>query len=198
MSRKKFRHIPAKVTTIATKPTIPANPLPKGCFLHSEDEHQFCTLLGEYLRTYQPQHRDEYDLVTEAVYAKWRQQRYWLAESAHLEITIAKSEATLRKERPRADNAAQLANAVAQSEDLMRLYLRYNHQLTRQYLRCLKEVRDLQHERQTPPPDTPPMNLAPASANPPHQFAGQENTSPNEAIEPDSHEPQDPQTVPRP
>ncbi len=161
MSRKKIRRIPAKVISIATKPTIAANPLPPGCFLHSEDEYQFRILLGEYLNTYHPQHRDEYDLVTEAVYAKWRQQRYWLAESAHLELTIAKNEANLRKEVPRADSAAQLANAVAQSETLMRLYLRYDQQLTRQYQRCLKELRDLQDQRQALPPDSAPNEPIP-------------------------------------
>ncbi len=60
--------------------------------------------------TYQPQHRDEYDLVTEAAYAKWRQHRMWLAETAQIEVAIALNESELRKELPAADHAAQLAN----------------------------------------------------------------------------------------
>ena len=76
---------------------IPTNPLAKGCFLHSEDEVQFQLLLGEYLATYQPQQRDEYDLLTDAVYAKWRQQRVWLAQTAQIELAIARNETALQK-----------------------------------------------------------------------------------------------------
>jgi len=63
-----------------------SNPLDRGCFLHVEDEPQFLGLLNEYVKTYCPQHPDELDLLTEAVYAKWRQHRIWLAETAHIEI----------------------------------------------------------------------------------------------------------------
>jgi hypothetical protein len=125
----------------ATTHGLTANPLPKGCFLVTENEEQFRILLGEYIATYNPQHRDEYDLLTEAVYAKWRQQRMWLAEAAQIEIAIARNEATLQKDLPRDDGPAHLANGIAQSEDLLRLYLRYGNQLHRQYLRCLKELR---------------------------------------------------------
>ena len=141
------------------------NPLPKGCFLHTEDETQFRILLGEYIATHHPQHRDEYDLLTEAVYAKWRQQRVWLAETAQIEVAIARHEATLQKEIPRADAAAHLANGLAHSENLLRLYLRYDAQLHRQYLRCLKELSDLQASRQSPP--DPPNEPIPGEDTPP-------------------------------
>jgi hypothetical protein len=142
------------------------NPLSSGCFLHTEDETRFGNLLGEYLATYQPRHRDEYDLLTEAVYAKWRQQRIWLAETAQLEIAIARNEANLQSELPAADEGAHLANAVAHSENTMRLYLRYGAQLHRQYLRCLKELRDLQDARRREP-DPPNEPTSPAAEPPP-------------------------------
>ena len=158
MSRKKIRiHQPTAVRkqgaiNAGLRRAEPAtiNPLPKGCFLATEDEPQFRILLGEYIATYCPQHRDEYDLLTEAVYAKWRQQRYWLAESAQFEIAIARNESTLQKELPRADAAAHLANGIAHSEAILRLYARYHLQLHRQYLRCLQELRDLQSSRSGP------------------------------------------------
>jgi hypothetical protein len=131
-----------------------SNPLTRAHFLHCEDERQFQTLLGEYLQTYKPQHRDEYDLLQEAVYAKWRQDRFWLAETAQLEMTMARNQSTFQKELPRADAAAHLANAVAESADLLKLYLRYGQQLHRQYLRCLKELRDLQSQRPDAPTNT--------------------------------------------
>jgi hypothetical protein len=177
MSRKKIRiHQPAAVRKHAAmnaglrRVEGPAtiNPLPKGCFLATEDEPQFRILLSEYIATYCPQHRDEYDLLTEAVYAKWRQQRFWLAESAQIEIAIAKNETTLQKELPRADAAAHLANGIAHSEAMLRLYARYHLQLHRQYLRCLQELRDLQSSRHSPnePNPSPPSPNVP-SAPPP-------------------------------
>ena len=84
------------------------NPRAPGCFLHTEDESQFLGLLNEYVATYNPQHPDELDLLTEAVFAKWRQQRIWLAEAAQIEIAIAQGESELRKSLPRADAKAQI------------------------------------------------------------------------------------------
>ena len=81
--------------------------------------------------TYNPQHPDELDLLTEAVFAKWRQQCIWLAE-------IAQGESELRKSLPRADAKAHLANGIAKSEAVLKLYLRYDAQLHRHYRNCLK------------------------------------------------------------
>ena len=79
------------------------NPLAPGTLLHTEDPAAFQALLDEYVVTYQPQHRDEYDLLTEAVFAKWRQQRLWIAETHQLEIAIAENEADLQKSLPTAN-----------------------------------------------------------------------------------------------
>ena len=152
MSRKKIRNLARKPVTPITQVIPQTNPLPKGCFLSTENEAQFRVMLGEYIATYNPQHRDEYDLLTEAVYCKWRQQRYWPAESAQIEVAIARNEA-----------AFHLANGIAQSQDLMRFYVRYQNQLHRQYLRCLKELRDLQAERLPP---NEPKPIRPIEANP--------------------------------
>jgi hypothetical protein len=160
------------------------NPLAKGCFLQNENEAEFRILLAEYSATYHPQHRDEYDLLTEAVYAKWRQQRIWLAQTAQIEVAIALNEPKLQKDLPTADPAAHLANGIAQSENLMRLYLRYDAQLHRQYLRCLKELRDLQAER-VPEPDPPnepkpPVSETESPAPEPVERAVAETAPPNE------------------
>ena len=123
------------------------NPLAPGCFLHTEDENQFRGLLNEYVVTYHPQHPDELDLLTEAVFAKWRQQRIWLAETGQIEIAIAQGESELRKSLPRADAKAHLANGIARSEAVLKLYLRNDAQLHRHYRNCLKDLRDLQAQR---------------------------------------------------
>ncbi len=136
-----------------------SNPLDRGCFLHVEDEPQFLGLLNEYVKTYHPQHPDELDLLTEAVYAKWRQHRIWLAETAHIEIAIANHETELRRSLPAANNNAQLANGFAHSEQMLKLYIRYDAQLHRHYRNCLKDLRDLQAERAlAPEPEPEPPN----------------------------------------
>ncbi len=133
------------------------NPVAPGCFLHTEDESQFHGLLNEYVVTYKPQHSDELDLLTEAVFAKWRQQRIWLAEAGQIEIAIAQGESELRKSLPSADAKAHLANGIAKSEAALKLNLRYDAQLHRHYRNCLKDLRDLQAQRISPddPPNEP-------------------------------------------
>ena len=148
-------------STIHGFSSLNMNPLAPGCFLHSEDESQFLGLLNEYVVTYHPQHPDELDLLTEAVFAKWRQQRIWLAEAGQIEIAIAQGESELRKSLPRADAKAHLANGIAKSESVLKLYLRYDAQLHRHYRNCLKDLRDLQAQRLSPEdhpvePNTPP------------------------------------------
>lgn len=139
------------------------NPLGPGCFLALEDESQFVALLGEYVDTYLPQHRDELDILTEAVYAKWRQNRLWVSETNQLEIAIAENEEALVKSLPRANNTAHLANGFAKSEGILKLYLRYDAQLHRHYRNCLKDLRSLQAERAL---SAPPRDPAPNEPNP--------------------------------
>ncbi len=155
-----------------------SNPLSAAHFLHSEDEARFIRLFAEYVATYRPQHRDEYDLLTEAVYAKWRQQRLWLAETAQIEIAMARHEGELHKALPLADSAAHLAHGIAHSADLLRLYQRYDAQLHRQYRRCLEELRNLQAQRESAPasPTVPqPIPPQPENTLPPNE----PNSTPN-------------------
>jgi len=136
------------------------NPLAPGCFLHIEDETKFLGL--------RPQRQDEIDLLTEAVYTKWKQQRLWLAETAHLEVTIAQNERDFRKTLPNANAPAHLANAIGKSGEELKLYLRYDAQLHRHYRNCLKDLRDLQDRRAIQPepqPETPIEPKPPTSAS---------------------------------
>ena len=149
------------------------NPLAPGCFLKVEDERQFLGLLNEYVKTYHPQHPDELDLLAEAVFAKWRQNRIWMAETAQIEIAIAENETDLRRSLPAANANAHLANGIAHSEQILKLYLRYDAQLHRHYRNCLKDLRDLQAERlpvsDDPIEPKPPAPEAEAEAEIPTQ-----------------------------
>ncbi len=162
--------------------TLHRHPLPSGCFLAIEDEPAFKGLLDEYVATYHPRHRDELDLLTEAVYAKFRQTRLWLAESGQLETAIALHEREFRQKLPTAGAHGHLANGFAHSEQLVKLYLRYGHQLHRHYLRCPKELRDLQASR-LPQPNSPieanPTNGHPAAA--PSALTPASDSQPNPA-----------------
>ena len=137
------------------------SPLDPACLLHMEDKAQFLGLLNEYIATYRPQHRDELDLLTEAVYAKWRQQRLWLAETNQIEVAIAQNENDLRRALPTATTTAQLANGIAKSEQILKLYLRYDAQLHRHYRNCLKDLNDLQDRRAAQPPLAGPEPIEP-------------------------------------
>jgi len=139
------------------------SPLNPACLLHMEDKDQFLGLLNEYMVTYRPEHRDELDLLTEAVFAKWRQQRLWLAETNQLEVAIVQNEKELQRALPAATSSAHLANGIAKSEQVLKLYLRYDAQLHRHYRNCLKDLRDLQDRRalQPEPEPEPPIEPKP-------------------------------------
>ncbi|MBY0502526.1 MAG: hypothetical protein K2X03_01365 [Bryobacteraceae bacterium] len=139
------------------------NPLAAACFLQMEDKDQYLGMLNQYLATYSPQGQHELDLLTEAVFAKFRQQRLWAAEAAQLEVAIAKDEKEFRKTLPNADPRAHLANGIAKSEQILKLYLRYDAQLNRLYRNCLKDLRDLQAQRIAQPAEPEPTPIEPKS-----------------------------------
>jgi len=116
-------------------------------FLAVEDRSAFERLLDGYIRRYFPAHADEVDLLTDAVFCKWRQQRLWSVESQVIEITVAEKQRDLQTKLPKAGVAAHVANAVHQSTEQSHLNRRYEAQLHRQYLRNLRELRDLQSAR---------------------------------------------------
>ncbi len=151
-------------------------------FLAIEDRAAFDQLLASYCRTYSPAHADELDLLTEAVFCKWRQQRLWTVEAQGLELAIAEHQYDLQKRFPKAGPAAHLAAAVTRTAESTQLLRRYEAQLTRQYHRNLKLLRELQASRldleptldapdleseQAPEPDSPtPAPNEPNAATP--------------------------------
>ena len=116
-------------------------------FLAVEDKSAFERMLAGYVRTYLPQHADEVDLLTDAVYCKWRQQRIWNVETQLIEMTIAVEQHDLQRKLPKANAAAHVANATTRISDQSHLNRRYEAQLHRQYVRNLKLLRELQAER---------------------------------------------------
>jgi hypothetical protein len=169
------------------------NPLNPGCFLRIENEAAFKGMLEDYVATYRPQHPDEFDLLCEAVYAKFRQQRVWMAETGQIEIAIARNERELQRELPQANALAHLANGFSHSENMLRLYLRYDAQLHRHYKSCLQQLQDLQASRLPHDPDPnpdpiepkPPIDPPPAP-EPPAPIEAKPNAPsvPNAPIEP--------------
>ena len=116
-------------------------------FLAAEDRTAFERMLAGYVRIYQPAHADEVDLLTDAVFCKWRQQRAWSAEAQLIEMAVALNQHDLQKKLPKANVAAQVANGFIHSAEQTQPLRRYEAQLHRQYLRNLKELRDLQASR---------------------------------------------------
>jgi len=119
-------------------------------FLGIEDHSAFERLLLSYVLKYQPNHADEVDLLTDAVFCKWRQQRLWTLESQAIEIDVATHQRDLQTKLPKANAPAHVAHAVNYSLDhssAPALNRRYEAQLHRQYLRNLKELQALQSTR---------------------------------------------------
>jgi hypothetical protein len=144
-------------------------------FLAVEDKLAFDRLLQGYILTYQPQHADEVDLLVDAAYCKWRQQRIWNVDTQLIEMAVAEHQHDLQRKLPKANTAAHIANGVVQCANQSQLNRRYEAQLHRQYLRNLKLLRELQAERadwestledfdEPPLPSAPPV--APPSTQP--------------------------------
>ena len=139
-------------------------------------------MLAGYIRIYQPAHADEIDLLTDAVFCKWRQQRAWSTEAQLIEMAVALNQHDLQKKLPKANVAAQVANGFTHSAEQTQPLRRYEAQLHRQYLRNLKELRDLQASRvdlestldelysdepsPTPPPTPKPISGVPPAPSP--------------------------------
>ena len=64
----------------------------KHAFLSVEDKSAFDRMLHGYILIHCPNHTDEVDLVVDAVYCKWRQQRIWNTESTLVEMTMAEQQ----------------------------------------------------------------------------------------------------------
>jgi hypothetical protein len=141
-------------------------------FLAVEDKGAFERLLKSYMLTYQPNHGDEVDLITDAVYCKWRQQRIWNVETQLIEMSIAEHQHELQRKLPKANIAAHVANGVVQCSGQSHLNRRYEAQLHRQYLRNLKMLAELQAARTEMEPtledldDAPPSSASPQKLNP--------------------------------
>ena len=180
-------------------------------FLAIEDRAAFDQLLASYCRTYSPANADELDLLTEAVFCKWRQQRLWTVEAQGLELAIAEHQYDLQKRFPKAGPAAHLAAAVTRTAESTQLLRRYEAQLTRQYHRNLKLLRELQASRldleptldapdleseQAPEPDSPtPAPNEPNAATPqppsvPEPPPAETRPTPNEPKHPQPQQPQ--------
>jgi hypothetical protein len=116
-------------------------------FLTVEDKSAFERMLHGYILTYEPNHADEVDLVTDAVFCKWRQQRLWSTEAQLVEMTIAEQQHDLQRKLPKANAAAHVANATRHCSEENRLNRRYEAQLHRQYGNNLKLLGELQAKR---------------------------------------------------
>ena len=143
-------------------------------FLAVEDKPAFERLLAGYMRIYNPQHADEVDLLVDAAYCKWRQQRLWNTDTQLVEMAIAINQQDLQRQLPKANAAAHVANATALCSPHAQLNRRYEAQLHRQYLRNLALLRELQAERQHLDSTLPDLD-EPPSADP--QPAPAENPS---------------------
>jgi hypothetical protein len=115
----------------------------KTLVLSNEAPEVLEALIDEYTAEYQPETTTEFDLIAEMAYAKWRQHRVWLAESASINKQMAETTKAMTDSFDHFDESIRIAVAVESSLGSSRaldLYNRVETRCNRQYHRALSTL----------------------------------------------------------
>jgi len=120
--------------------------------LNTEPRKQYNEMLDAYLLELQPQGPVELDLVEEMVAAKWRQRRLRAIESELLDEEMNDVEVWFRDRGKEYNNLSVLTRAYRrQAEIALALLTRHEARLERAYSRALKNLLELQRQRNPHP-----------------------------------------------
>ena len=108
-------------------PGLPTNAL----VLANEASGFLDAAVQEYTAEYQPLTRSERDLIAEMAYAKWRQYRTWLAETASINKTMAETHQAVSETFDKFDESIRTAVAIESSLGRSRVLDFYNRVETR-------------------------------------------------------------------
>jgi len=133
--------------------------------LECESPTEFEEMIAKYKDIHQPSNPHEEDLVTEMTIARWRQQRYRMAENIIIEMEMIRNEPNVDKEFDGADNASHFGEAVRKVADTsasMQLLSRYETRLSRAYNLAYRTLVDLRKRSVGPasPPASPLSGLS--------------------------------------
>ena len=115
--------------------------------LENENPEQFLDLHAQYVETFEPTDAFELDCVQKMAFAKWREHRIWIAETATLNMEMNRAAEAVAAEFQSFEEPVRIAHALEASlfrssalHTVDRLEARYGR-MFRQALRDLREHR---------------------------------------------------------
>ena len=115
----------------------------KNLVLSNEDCTALEAMIDEYVEEYLPETPTESALVTEMAYAKWRQQRTWISETAAINKQMASDHAAMDETFVHFDESIRTASAIEASLErtgALELYNRAEARFNRQFHRALSTL----------------------------------------------------------
>ncbi len=156
------------------------NAIRHGCYanavlLGNEDPATWEALLRDFVSRFQPIGQAELGLVEVMAAAHWRIRRYWFAESATIDMEMARQQPDLDEKYESYSEPARLSCAISHftsqpDSQGLQFYHRIESRLQRHFSRALSDLLKIQQLRlqsqtSAPPPDTITKN---GETNPPH------------------------------
>ena len=153
------------------------NAIRHGCYanailLVNEDPAEWEALLRSFNDQFHPIGPVELGLVEEIAAAHWRIRRYWFAESATLDIEMARQQPALDEKYELISEPARLSHAIehftSQPESqTLHFYHRIESRLRRHFSRALSDLIKIQQMRLAPPPIIKNEETNPPAPQPP-------------------------------
>ncbi len=146
----------------------------KKLVLTTEEEPQFNEMMEGYLEELNPQGLEETDLVREVVAGKWRQERYWELGTAHMELSMAETNADIADRFEEIDPLARTAYSLVKQHGHLKALdmvtrvegrMRRMHQTARRDLDRLQAARTPKDVKPAPKPK-PPVEPEPETVEP--------------------------------
>ena len=141
--------------------------------LACENRDDFDRMLADYTATYQPATAEDTDLVKEMVAARWRIQRFWLIETALLDLEMLQPHPEFDSQCAASDPGLRLAHSfrvLADQSRSLHLISRYESRLHRIHTIARRALLESRKEKVRNEPTAPltPVESIPARPRNPH------------------------------
>ena len=126
--------------------------------LTREDRPIFEAVVEAYTNRFQPADDVEEDLIERMVVAKWKQRRCWAMETAALNLEMHRGRPLVDAQFSEIDEVTRQTIAfmsLSEKDDFLKVLARYEANARRAYHRALKDLRELQAERNAKLPNEP-------------------------------------------
>jgi hypothetical protein len=119
--------------------------------LTNESKDGFDQMHESYIQTFQPANTVEMDLIDQMAAAQWRLRRIWFMQTAALDLKMDQQEAEIKQKFHQIDQPTRLTHAfttMANEENSLDLFLRYETAYTRMYQRALNTLLRLRRDNE--------------------------------------------------